>query len=167
MRFVKTNKQKRPLSGLFSFYNLLHFSPLCLFFPLHVFLLEIYPSTCTSTLYAKLFLSSHHPNDCYKGEKNHDDIHILLAPLLSLSYSILLLQGHDLTCIPCLKTPVCNVMYYNTHVAAGDPCPEENDKQTKGGQDRKGETQSQPAPPHFCFHSTVSSCAKSWIIKLF
>lgn len=141
------------------FYNLLHFSPVCLSFPLHICLLEIYPSTCTSTLYAKLFLSSRYKNERYKSDKNQDDICILLVSLSSLSYSILLLQEQDLICVPCPKTPVCNVMYYHTHAVVGDPCPEKNEQQTKRGQDRKGETPCltkwcSPSPHHLASVST-------------
>lgn len=101
-----------------------------------------------------------------REKKKSDDIHILLAPLLSPLHSILLLQGSAwFNTHPCPKTPVCSVMYYKTHAVVGNACPKENNKLTTG-QDRKAKILCltnwySPTLHHLSSVSTISSCAKS------
>lgn len=140
---------------------------ICFLFPLH--LSAINPSThvhstcqiiSVITLHKRLLQEIRE-----KKPENHDDTHLLLTLLLSLSCSMLSYCRGVLT-LPLSHGPVCNVMYHSMHAVVGRLFMK---KMASGKRRTRQErwkalprwvVEVQPLPPHCCFHSTISSRAE-------
>lgn len=139
-----------------------------MFFLLQNFLLELYPSTCTSILDAKLFLSWYYTNYCYKREK------IPLWQPYYLSTLIICIILHTLPArawfnvhpLPQDLSVQCQVLSHTCSCKWSLSWRKWQADKRRTRQERKNiQPNSGTVPvcttPHFCFHSTISSCAKS------